>query len=293
MLLDISLNVYKSFVEVYKTGSISKASKRLFISQPAVSINIKTLENQMGCMLFTKSGGVLKPTPQAHILFKHVINSFNELMNAEQEIFDNFNQSKGIIKLGCQTHIFTAILCKMIAKFNKKYPFILFELSSRSTADMIKQLNNCDLDIILDTSPIDRPSDNIIITPFKKVNNVFCAKTNSGYPDIIDVHDLTRYPLIMPLLNSKTVDALRAKIGQVDFNPIFTSTTSESIVGLAKQGMGIGYVMENYVEDDFKNNTLKRIVIKNKELPTTEINVCYNKNNFNDINKLFIDFLTS
>lgn len=290
MLSDISLNLYKSFIEVYKTGSISKASKRLFISQPAVSINIKALEKSMDCILFIKKNNMLVPSDKAHILYNYLTNVFQQLELAEEEIYSNNIKNKGIIKIGCQTHIFSAILSKKIAQFNKIYPNIQFEILSRSTVDMIKQLAKCDLDLILDTSPINRPSNNIEIKSFIEVENVFFAKSNSKFPDNIKTNELSNYPLILPILYSKTIDALKQKIGDIELNPVINSWTTETIVSLVKQEMGIGYVMKNYIEDDVKNNIFK-IVNLDKELPKTEINVCYNKKNLSNINKLFLNFI--
>ena len=50
-----NINLYKFFVEIYKTKNVSQASKKLHVSQSAVSQNIKTLEKQLNCTLFKKT----------------------------------------------------------------------------------------------------------------------------------------------------------------------------------------------------------------------------------------------
>ena len=51
----MDLNLYKIFLEVAKTGSISKATESLYVSQPAVSYSVKTLEEQLECKLFNRT----------------------------------------------------------------------------------------------------------------------------------------------------------------------------------------------------------------------------------------------
>ena len=53
--MEISLDLYKLFYTVAKEGSISSAAKILYISQPAVTLQIKKLESQLGISLFTRS----------------------------------------------------------------------------------------------------------------------------------------------------------------------------------------------------------------------------------------------
>ena len=80
--MDINYELYKVFYYVAKTLSFSDASKRLFISQSAVSQSIKALEKKLNQHLFIRSTKRVKLTPEGEVLFKHFINFGVKLISA-------------------------------------------------------------------------------------------------------------------------------------------------------------------------------------------------------------------
>ena len=77
-----NLNYYNVFITVAKTGSISRAADKLYISQPAVSKSISNLEEQLGTTLFTRSSRGVKLTDEGRLLYEHVENAFTYIENA-------------------------------------------------------------------------------------------------------------------------------------------------------------------------------------------------------------------
>lgn len=67
---NVNINLYKTFLEVYELKNISKTAKKMYISQSAVSQNIKSLENQLGVTLFKKSTKGIFPTNVATCFMK-------------------------------------------------------------------------------------------------------------------------------------------------------------------------------------------------------------------------------
>ena len=91
-------NLYKSFLVVYETCNISKAAEQLFISQPAVSHNIKELEKQLGVQLFYKKSNGMSATSEATALYKYVSNAFNSIWKGEMTILDMTGLKTGVVK---------------------------------------------------------------------------------------------------------------------------------------------------------------------------------------------------
>ena len=69
---NINYNLYKSFLVVYETKNISRAADILYISQPAVSHNIKELEKQLNIQLFYKKSNGMSTTSEADVLYKYI-----------------------------------------------------------------------------------------------------------------------------------------------------------------------------------------------------------------------------
>lgn len=78
-LNNIDLNLCKSFVAVAKSGSISKAAEMLYVSQPAVSRNIKILEDRLECKLFNRTAKGVELTADAQKLMYYMENAYNTI----------------------------------------------------------------------------------------------------------------------------------------------------------------------------------------------------------------------
>ena len=97
---NVNVNLYKTFLEVYELRNLSQTAKKLYISQSAVSQNIKSLENQLGVTLFKKSTKSVIPTNDAVLIYEDVKNAFNILFSCEDKININKGQHVGTINIG-------------------------------------------------------------------------------------------------------------------------------------------------------------------------------------------------
>ena len=84
--MEQALSSYKVFYEVAKAGNISKASKALMISQPAISKSISKLEEELGVRLFSRNSRGVMLTSEGEILFEHVTDAFGFSERREDEI---------------------------------------------------------------------------------------------------------------------------------------------------------------------------------------------------------------
>ena len=103
--MDINYELYKVFYYVAKTLSFSDASKRLFISQSAVSQSIKALEKKLNQHLFIRSTKRVKLTPEGEVLFKHIDPAVNLIMRGENQILDANALNGGQLRIGASDTI--------------------------------------------------------------------------------------------------------------------------------------------------------------------------------------------
>ena len=87
--MDVNLNLYKYFLAVMKTRSVSSAAKMLSVSQPTVSYSIHALQRELGETLFTLGKYGLKPTQHAVNLYQKLHPIYNQLI---QVIFRFVNE---------------------------------------------------------------------------------------------------------------------------------------------------------------------------------------------------------
>ena len=103
--MDINYELYKVFYYVAKTLSFSEASKKLFISQSAVSQSIKALEKKLEQPLFIRNTKRVKMTPEGEILFKHIEPAINLIIRGENQIMDVKALGGGQLRIGASDTI--------------------------------------------------------------------------------------------------------------------------------------------------------------------------------------------
>ena len=290
---NINLNLYKTFYDVAKYGSFSKASEYTFTSQPAISKSIKKLEKELGVQLFYRTINGVQLTDKGKELLYFVEKSYNNLIIAERSMLETENLEKGKLSIGMPSNIGSFFLFDKIIQFHNIYPKIEITIITGSTSNLINLLDSHKVDFVIDTSPIDvKLNDGIQVTKLDEVSYCFVVKKNStiDYHNIHTLKDLKDKPLILPIsstANRRDLDDMFFKI-KIDIQNVLNIHTSEMIISAVKKDLGIGYVIYNLVEDDIKNGDLLLLPIEEK-LPTVSINIVFDKNFLTTAPKKFIE----
>lgn len=174
---EIDLNLYKIFLAVADYKSFSKAANNLYITQPAVSYAIKTLEENLNTKLFIRKYNQSILTKEGEILISHIKKAYNNILIGEKLIQDSHNLIFGDINIGVPTHIGTTLVMPKICEFHKLHSNIKFHILSKSTNSMINLLENNSLDFIIDSFPIENTS-KITIVNLNRCKTCFVSKNN-------------------------------------------------------------------------------------------------------------------
>ena len=138
---------FKYVYQVYKEGSISKAAKALYITQPALSIAIQKIEESIGLPLFDRSRHPLELTPAGRIYIDAIEKVKNIDKELDQQIQDIRNLARGHICMGGSHYLNAYILPEILAQFSKKNPGIQLELVEHSAATLSAMLSAHELDL--------------------------------------------------------------------------------------------------------------------------------------------------
>lgn len=146
----MDLHKLKIFKVVYEEGSFTKAAEKIHISQPAVSIQIKNLEERYGLILFDKLGKNITPTEAGRVLYRYAVRIFQEVENAEKALTDIKNLERGQLVLGASTTPGTYILPEILGCFKKAYPRVQTKLQITNSRQIINSIlqNKIELGVI-------------------------------------------------------------------------------------------------------------------------------------------------
>ena len=290
--MNTDYNLYKIFLYLYEEKSISKTANKLYVSQPAISYSLKELENQLGYTLFYRNSKGIEPTEEAKELYGYISTAFNIMNEAEDHLKKLNNLSIGSIKIGISSQLGMFYLSNYMVKFKKKYPGIKFEVISKPKEEMLEMLENRKIDLIIDTLPITSKKDlkKVILT---KLNNCFVYNKNIIKNTKLDsLEDLTKCELILPSYNT----SIRSKLDEymesknIKLNPKVEADTSEMILELVKDGLGIGYLISDFVENQ-KDSSEYEIITFDNELPEVDICCVYIEDFITTATKKFVDVL--
>lgn len=290
---DLNLNLYKIFYEVAKNKSISAASKDMYISQPAISKAIKNLETELGVTLFyrTLNGTIL--TQKGQELFDYVEDAFNSLRAAEKKMNENKNLETGVLSVGIPSHIASFYLMNKIVSFHEKYPKIDITVVNRPSSELLKLLENNEIDFVVDTMSFKDELDYFNVKKLKMFSHCFVTLKESSYleeKEIYNLFELKETPLILPVSRSshrQHLDSL-VKERNVDLKNVLSIETSELIYSMVKKGLGVGYILYDMVKDDIENGRLKQIKVK-EPLPQVSLNLIYKEKNLTEAPLRFIN----
>ena len=287
-LIDISL--YKLFYLVCQQGSFSKTAKVLDLTQPSVSYNIKKLEDELGVTLFER-GSSLIMTPEAEELLPYVEEALNSLKNGERKINDLVHLKRGQISIGIPSHIGVFLLTDIIKKFNFNYPNIKIKVICKSSKELFKLLTLNELDLLIDCSPLEVNASDFIVKKITKEKCAFaCNYKNKNLLDkVIELKDLAKYPLIVPLRTSSSTKNLVSAFNKknVLFEPSFEITTSDMIAEMVEQEIGIGFLFEKTIN---KYQNLRKINV-NCVFPEFDVFLLYKSTLLSTTAQEFVRFI--
>ena len=135
-----NLSLYRIFLETAKHGSISAAAKHLYVTQPAVSVGIIQLENELGVKLFYRMSRGIKLTQEGEALYEYVSNAINALENGEKKLRDMNNLDGGILRVGASDMTLKFYLLDHLEKFHREHPKVHLTVSNNPTPRSIEEL---------------------------------------------------------------------------------------------------------------------------------------------------------
>lgn len=273
--MNIDLELYRVFYVVAKNKHMTKASKELCISQPAISQSIKRLEEQLGGTLFLRSNKGMELTDEGKMFYDYVKGALELINNAENEFTSFKDLSKGEIKIGASTTITKIVLMNAIKSFHADYPNININITNDLTSNLIIDLQKGKLDFVIFNEGIFKET-NITLEKISELKQGFIYNPKYFSDNIKTLDELNNYPLILQKKESnsrKFLDSYTLK-NNVLLNAKTEVVSQDLVLEFTDGGFGIGFGIIDLAIKNFPN--LKELKI-NKNIPSSNIYLAKNK----------------
>lgn len=189
----------KGFCYTVQTGSMSKAAKKMKLSQGAVSLQIQSLEMQLGISLFNRDKNKAILTKEGKMFYIHSaphIHAADELLNDFRKIIKQ--EKSKTINIAANHVSICHILPKYIKKFETLYPAIKFEIRNIVREEALKRLINDEVDMLIYSMKLDEIPSELEFIPIAEYKTILLTKKNHSLTKKkkVTMSDLKRYSLL-------------------------------------------------------------------------------------------------
>lgn len=250
----MTLKHMKIFVAVYQQKSITKASQKLHISQPAVSVSIKELEDYYGVALFERMSHRLCVTEAGKRLYDyalHIVSLFDD-MEAVIRDWDKV----GRIRIGASITIGTQLMPRLVKRFKDTHRMMDVYVAVDSSEVIEKKILSNQIDFGLIEGGVHYES--LVSEPFSTDDLVVvCGKDHPlAKRDSVSIEDLMSVPFLSREKNSGTREIAENVLCQHDCSVklAWESTSTQAIVNAVVEGLGFSILPESIVRG-YQNHT--------------------------------------
>ena len=253
----------KVFRAVAENLNFHKAAETLFLTQPAVTFQIKALEEDLGVRLFDRAGGRISLTRRGSVLLSYASKIAVVVAEAEQELGCKEGEVSGDLPLGVSTTIAQYVLPRLLTAFLAEYPGVQFSLHTANTSEIVKFLLDSRISIGLIEGPTRDPG--VRSEPFMEDELVLI--TNPDFKsDHLSGNQLVASSLLMREKGSgsrRVVETALEKAGfkLKSFKKVMDLDSTEAIKSAVEAGLGVGFVSRWAISKELELGVLKIVQV--------------------------------
>jgi len=235
----MDIRIMEYYLAVIREGNISSAAEALHISQPALSRQIKNLEEELGVTLFERGSRKIKLTEEGKILRKRAEEIVHLMQMTEGEICAVHNHLSGEIHIGAGEFLAFHHISEIAGKIHAMYPDITFTINSGDTRDLMEQIDEGFIDIALIFTEYDHSVYQGIQLPEEDRLSLLMRKDDPlSQKETISLSELRELPLIVP----------RSAVDRITSNPALADINIVGIYNLIYNASlfvedGVGYAI--------------------------------------------------
>ncbi|AWK86784.1 LysR family transcriptional regulator [Azospirillum thermophilum] len=249
----LSPDQLRSYLTVVESGSFQAAARRLNLTQPAVSLQIRELESRLGVRLLDREGRQAVPTPAGQTLLTRARRILAEIDSALEAMERHRTGSLGRLRLGSGTSVATHLLPAALKRLRERFPGLEITVSTGTAGEIVRRLLDNDFDLAVVTLPV--TEDGLEIEPLRDQPAVAILPADlpgaAGLPERVSPADLARFPLILDQRPSRLGQLTAAwfESGGVQPRPIMELASYAAIRSMVAAGMGASVVTSDLVAE--------------------------------------------
>ncbi|HIK37186.1 MAG: LysR family transcriptional regulator [Geminocystis sp.] len=285
--IPFSLDQLRILKAIAEEGSFKKAADSLFVSQPAISLQIQNLEKQLAVPLFDRGGRKAQLTEAGSLLLAYGEKIITLCQETCRALEDLQNLQGGTLIVGASQTTGTYLLPRMIGLFHQKYPYVSVQLQVHSTRRTSWAVANGQVDLAIIGGEVPSELQDVLqIIPYAEDELALILPPNHPLAEKETISKEDLYNLQYITLDSqstirKVIDQIlsRCQINTNELKVGMELNSIEAIKNAVQSGLGAAFVSITAIEKELKMGILRRVHIQDVEIKRI-LSVIVNSNRY-------------
>jgi DNA-binding transcriptional LysR family regulator len=250
----------ETFLEVARHASFSRAAEKRFRTQPAVSSQIRALEEEIGAKLFDRSGGKVALTGAGKAFQSYVEDTLERRKTMLTSLAEMERVPRGEIVVGANEATCLHILPEVFAEFKKQYPSVGVNINRAERAKILDYIIDNTVDFGVVSLPI--ADTRMTVVPIHRDELVLIAPVHHPLAKMktANMADVVKFPLLLPRFG-RTRDAIEQLFSErkLKANVSMELDSSELLKRFVAADVGVGFIAKSNVAEDVRARVLAAI----------------------------------
>lgn len=293
--MDFRLKIFHTVAQV---KSFTKAAETLNLTQPAITFQIKNLEEEFCTRLFNRDQSRVTLTETGKILFRYAEKILNEYERAGEEIARLTGVLGGEIRIGVASLLGKYLFPKLIGMFKQRYPNINIIMLVGDSADLIKKIQEHTVDLVIVSEPFSLKD--FVVKPFIDDEIVVIVHPEHKWAmrNHIEVEDFLDEPFIAREPGSGLREVYKnflssRNITLKNLDVVMTLGSSEALKSAVESGVGYSIISNIAVKREIALGLLKRVPVKGMNLKRRFLTIYAPQHYKKNVIHAFLNFIYS
>jgi DNA-binding transcriptional LysR family regulator len=257
----------ETFLEVARHASFSRAAEKRFRTQPAISSQIRSLEEEVGAKLFDRSGGKVSLTGAGKHFQKYVEETLDARKAMLVSIAEMERVPRGEIIVGANEGTCLHILPEVFADFKKQYPDVSVNIKRSDYAGILESVIDNSVDFGVVSLPVTDNRLTVVLIHRDELVIIVPPSHPLGKMRSTNIGEAAKFPLVVPKVGH-TRDALEELFHERRLKPNYTMEldSSELLKRFVAAGVGVGFIARSNIVEDVRARSLAAITIADAQV---------------------------
>jgi DNA-binding transcriptional LysR family regulator len=257
----------ETFLEVARNLSFSRAAEKRFRTQPAISAQVRAMEEEMGAKLLDRTGGKVSITAAGKIFLAYVESALDARREAMRAVAEADRVPGGEIVVAANEGSCLHILPEVFAEFKRSYPEVGITVKRSETREILEAIVDNSADFGVAALPV--TDKRITVVPIHKDDLVLITPPTHPLAKLkeIQVTQIASYPLLVPKMG-RTRESIQRMFDERNMKPNISMEldSSELLKRFVSAGVGLGFCPQSHAQADLKLGLIAAVRLSDAQI---------------------------